>query len=294
MRIQLGRKLPASVVSAVLGVTTLGAQVASSNNSHEDSRNHAPVIATGFGAGAIRFSDGRTESAITATLEYSPNSWLTFTAAPGFGRMSRAGASTTGPTDVPLTAGASYALSDVRWSPSISGSLYSNVSIGDSTSAVGLGRTVFGASGALSGWATERLNVAIAASRPLAANGGNASVDLESAYSLGVATTTLGFSSEMGRADSAATLARSVAGGLAIAVDGPLTLTIDASHGLTTGAPSWAFSVGLGTAFAGVSPIGPSSPLRRLRKQFGSRLSSTSGYTKGGSGSKSCKSAGTC
>lgn len=143
-------------------------------------------------------------------------------------------------------------------------------------------------------WATDHLNLAAAASRPLSANGGNASVDLESAYSLGIATATLGLSSEVGNADSGATLARSIAGGVAFAVAGPLTLTADASHGLTTSAPSWAFSVGLGTAFAGVSPINPSSPLRRLRKVFGSRLSSTSGYTKGGSGSKGCKVAGTC
>ena len=294
MRIFITQTLLAGAFAAVNGFGPLAAQEAPLKNSDNESQQRIPAFATGIGVGAMRFSSGRSESAFTATLQYSPNSWLTFTAAPGFGRTSRAGISTSGPTDVPLSAGASYALRDVRWSPSISGAIYSSFSIGDSTSAVGVGRTVFGASGALSMWATDHLNLAAAASRPFSANGGNASVDLESAYSFGIATATLGLSSEVGSADSGATLARSIAGGVAFAVAGPLTLTVDASHGLTTSAPSWAFSVGLGTAFAGVSPISASSPLRRLRKVFGSRLSSTSGYTKGGSGSKGCKVAGEC
>src|SRR5262249_20712444 len=199
-----------------------------------------------------------------------------------------------GLTDLPISAGASHALGDIPWSPSIAGSLYSIVSMGDSTSALGVGRTVFGASAALTAWATDQLNLTAGASRPFNANGGNGSIGLEAAYSLGVPTATLGFSSEVGRADSAATLARSIAGGLAFAVDGPLTLTIDGSHGLTAGAPSWTFSVGLGTAFAGVSPLNPSSPLRRLKKVFGSKLTATSGYAKGGTGTANCKIARTC
>jgi hypothetical protein len=134
----------------------------------------------------------------------------------------------------------------------------------------------------------------VGASHPLSAQGGNGSIDLESAYSLGKTTANLGLSSELGRADSSATLARSIAGGVAFAVAGPVTLTVDGSHGLTTGAPSWTFSVGLGTAFAGISPLDPSSPLRRLKKVFGSRVTATSGYSKGGTGLASCKKAGTC
>ena len=53
------------------------------------------------------------------------------------------------------------------------------------------------------------------------------------------------------------------------------------------------FSVGIGTAFAGVSPLNPTSALKRLKQTLGSKMSSTSGYTKS-SGSKSCRHMGTC
>jgi hypothetical protein len=193
-----------------------------------------------------------------------------------------------------MSVGASHALNDMPLSPSIFGSIYTTVAMSDGASVLGAGRPTLGASAALSAWTTERLNLTVGASHPLSAAAGNGSIDLEGVYALGVATASLGLSSEVGHADSSATLARSMVGGVAFAVAGPLTLTIDGGHGLTTGAPLWTFSVGLGTAFAGISPLNPSSPLRRLKRVLGSQLSSTSGYGKARGGSRSCKLAGTC
>ena len=274
----------ATLFAASSAFARLGAQSSPpspSTGSEDEGHQHPPAFATGIGAGVIHFNSGRSESAISATLQYSPNPWLTFSAAPGFGRSTLAKASSSGLTDLPLTAGVIHMFSDVPCSPSIAGSLYTSISMGGSTSALGVGHTVFGASAAVSGWVTDQLNLSASGSHPLNAGGGNSSIDLAAAYSLGVPMATLGFSSEVGRADSATTLARSIAGGLAFAVAGPLALTIDGSHGLTSGAPSWTFSVGLGTAFSGISPLNPSSPLQRLKKVFGSRVTSTSGY-KGG------------
>src|SRR5256885_13400822 len=101
----------------------------------------------------------------------------------------------------------------MKWSPSIFGSVYSTLSLAESARVLGIGRTAFGASGSLSGWVADQLNLTVGASHPLSAQGGNGSIDLESAYSLGKATASLGLSSEVGRADSSATLARSIAGG---------------------------------------------------------------------------------
>ncbi len=287
--------LAASPAFICLGAQSTARPSPSAQVSDDESHQRPPAFATGIGVGTMHFSGGRSQSGVSATLQYSPNAWLTFSATPGFGRTSLAGVSSSGLTDIPVSAGASHGLGDdIPWSPSIFGSVYTSLSFADSTNALGVGRTTFGASASLSGWATERLNLTVGASHPLSTQGGNGSIDLESAYSLGKTTANLGLSSEVGRADSGATLARSIAGGFAFAVAGPLTLTIDGSHGLTSGAPSWTFSVGLGTAFAGISPLNPTSPLRRLKNAFGSRLSSTSGYTKGGSGSGSCKKAGTC
>jgi hypothetical protein len=291
--------LLASILAASPGFGRLGAQSApapspSTAVSDDESHERPPAFATGIAVGTMHFSGGRSQSGVSATLEYSPSEWLTFSATPGFGRTSLAGVSSSGLTDLPISAGASHALGDIPWSPSIFGSLYTTLSLADSTRVLGAGRTAFGASASLSGSATDRLSLTVGASHPLSAQGGNGSIDLESAYSLGKATANLGLSSEVGRADSSATLARSIAGGFAFAVAGPVTLTVDGSHGLTTGAPSWSLSVGLGTAFAGISPLDPSSPLRRLKKVFGARVSATSGYTKGGTGLASCKKAGTC
>lgn len=256
----------------------------------DESQERPPQFATGLGVGAMRYTGGRTTSGIAATLQYSPLTWLTFSATPGFGHTALGTTSSSGLTDMPLSAGASHSLVDLPLSPSVSGSLYTSLSFTDTTKTLGVGRNTVGAAAYLSSWVTDQLNLTVGGSHPLTANAGNGSIDLESAYSLGKATANIGLSSEVGRADSGATLARSLAGGVAFALRGPLTLTVDGSHGLTTGAPTWTLSVGLGTAFAGVSPLNASSALRRLKGVLGSNVSSTSG--KGSSGS--CKGKGTC
>jgi len=48
-----------------------------------------------------------------------------------------------------------------------------------------------------------------------------------------------------------------------------VALSVDGSHGLTSAAPSWVLSVGLGTAFAGLNPIGANSPIGRLATALG-------------------------
>jgi hypothetical protein len=265
----------------------------SSTQTSDESRETVPEWATGVAVGAMHFSSGRSEDAVSAIVQYSPNSWLSFSATPGYGRTTLGRFSANGLTDLPLSVGASHSIAGLPWSPSISGSIYTAISFAD-TGSLGAGRTALGLSASLSAWATRSLDLAIGASHPFSTGAGNGSLDLEAAYSLGKVTPNVGFTGEVGRADSTATLARSVAAGVAIALAGPLTLTVDGSHGLTAGAPSWTFSVGVGTAFAGVSPLSPSSSLRRLAKVLGTRVSSTSGYAKGGTGAKSCKAAGTC
>ncbi len=294
------RPLPAVIlVTLLLPLATLSAQSspppasasASAGDSLNESQQRPPAFATGIGVGAMHYHGGRNTSGVAATLQYSPQTWLTLSATPGLGHTSLGRTSSSGLTDMPLSVGASHAVGDLPLSPSISGSLYTSLSFADTTKPLGVGRNTVGASAYLSAWATDQLNLTAGGSHPLTSNAGNGSITLESAYSLGKTTPNFGFTSEVGRADSGATLARSLAAGVAIAVSGPLTLTIDGTHGLTTGAPTWTFSVGLGTAFAGVNPLNASSPLRRLKGVLGSNVSSTSS---GKSGSGSCKQRGTC
>jgi len=299
MRVPLRPIVFATLAVMSPGLGRIGAQSASTTSpstrgSDDESHERPPALSTGIAVGTMRFSGGRSQSEVSATLQYSPSEWLTFAATPGFGRTSLAGVSRSGLTDLPVSVGAAHGLGSLPFSPSLFGSIYSTFSLADTARVLGMGRTAFGASAALTGWLTKQSNLTLGASHPLSTQGGNGAIDLESAYSAGKATVSLGLSSEVGRPDSGATLARSVAGGVAFAVAGPVTLTIDGSHGLTTGAPSWTLAVGLGSAFAGISPLDASSPLRRLTKVFGSRVGATSGYTKGGTDSGGCKKASTC
>ena len=279
----------------VATVTLLGLLIASSALHAQDttaSAEHPPLFSTGVAAGAIRFAGGRTEQVGSVVLQWQPVAWLSFSAAPGYGRTSFGPLSTTGVAQTPLSAGAMYTLDQLPWSPALSASLEASLA-GDSALAMGAQQHAYDMEAALSGSPVDRLNLLLAWSHPLTVTSGNPSFRVETAYSLGKTTATVGMSSELGRPDSGAVLSRSVAGGLAFARLGPRPLTTDASHGISGSAPTWTFSIGLGTAFAGISPLNPTSALKRLKQTLGSKLSSSSGYTHG-SGVSSCKRNGTC
>lgn len=276
-------------------ITLLGLLIGSSGLHAQDttaSAEHPPLFSTGVAAGAIRFAGGRTEQVGSVVLQLQPVAWLSFSAAPGYGRTSFGPSSSTGLAETPLSAGAMYTLDQLPWSPALSASLEASLS-GDSALALGAAQHAFDMEATMSGSPIDRLNLLLAWSHPLIANSGNPSFRVETAYSLGKATATLGMTSELGRPDSGTVLSRSVAGGLAFALAGPLTLTTDASHGISGSAPTWTFSVGLGSAFAGISPLNPTSALKRLKQTFGSKVSATSGYRRG-SATSSCKKNGTC
>ena len=261
----------------------------------DESQQRPPLFATGVTVGALRLPGDRTDQVVAAVLQLQPVNWLTLSAAPGFGRSSvtsgvtagtRVGASTssTGLTDIPLSAGVWHSFDAMTWSPSLGASLLATLSTGDSASGLGLGRSSTDADFTVSAQPLDQANFSISLLQPISSGSGNGSLSLESALFLGRSTATLGFSNEIGSADSSFALARSVAAGIAYSIAGPLTVTLDGSHGLTSGAPGWSISLGFGTAFAGISPVGATSPLRRLRKAFGKKATAANGFQHG----KSC------
>ncbi len=79
-------------------------------------------------------------------------------------------------------------------------------------------------------------------------------------------------------------LSRVVGGGVSHRLRGSLALTLDGSVGLTAGSPKWVLSLGLGSVFAGTSPVGLSAPLHQLKSGF------TGGVNRsGGSGKIGCR-----
>jgi hypothetical protein len=285
------------VLAGFLGTTALAQSPRAQTSSvTQDDESHQvpPSVATGVAVGALRFASGRTENAMSVVLMYHPVRWLNLSTAPGYARTSFGSLSSSGLTDIPVSAAAVHAFEDLTWSPSIAGGLSTTLSPGDSSAALGLGRSALEAAGALTVSPTNRLDVSASLAHPLIANTGNGSIGLETSMAFGRTTGSLGFSAEIGSPDSAAVLSRSLAAGVAYSLGGPLTLTVDANHGLSGSAPTWAMSIGIGTAFAGVSPLSPTSALKRLKNTFGSKTTATSGYSKSAGGVSSCRKAGTC
>jgi hypothetical protein len=256
--------------------------------------DHSPQFSTGVTAGAMSFTGGRNEQALSVLLQFRPVSWLSFSAAPGFGRTTLGTLSSQGLTDMPLASAAQYSAATLPWSPAFTGFLSTLLSTGQSGSTLGIGRTSLAAGAGLSVSPVSHTYLSADASRPITNGTGNGSADAWISRSLGRVTPSLGYSAEIGSADSAATLARSIAGGVAFSIAYPITLAIDGSHGLSSGAPKWAVSVSLGTAFSGISPMSGGSIFGRLKNAFGSRASSSSGYSKTPNSGTSCKRLGTC
>jgi len=244
-------------------------------------------------AGAMSFTGGRSEQALSILLQLRPLPWLSFSAAPGFGRTTLGTLSTQGLTDMPLAAATQYSATTLPWSPALTGFLSTVLSTGQSRSTLGIGRTALAAGGGLSVSPVRHTYLSADASRPVTTGTGNGSADVWISRSFGRITPSAGYSEEIGSADSAATLARSIAGGVAFSIAYPITLAIDGSHGLSSGAPRWALSLSLGTAFSGISPMS-GGIFGRLKNAFGSRATSSSGYSKTPNSGTSCKKLGTC
>lgn len=277
---------------AALATPLAAQQRASSDSDEVESQQQPPRLAAGLTAGALDRGAGTTNQSLVAIVQLQPRPWLSLSVAPGVERttytgsvLTRAGGSKTsnaanGLTDIPVSVGASHVFDPLPWSPGVAAELTQTLAAGSSSSGTGVGHGTTSFYASLDATPIERLSFSLGAWRPLSSGSGNGSLDVESALSLGRATATLGMSNELGTPDSGTVLARSIAGGVAYSLAGPLTLTVDAGHGLTSGAPRWSVEVGIGTAFAGISPISATSPLRRMKKSFGAAAASGSGYSK--------------
>jgi hypothetical protein len=288
--------LATSILLASVAVSAHGQSLRASrvDSALAQSDNGPLRFATGVTAGSMAFSSGRSEQALSVLLQVRPVSWLSFSAAPGFGRTTFGTTSSTGMTDIPVYSTAQYSPPSIAWSPTVTALLSTAFSTGQAGSALGIGRNSVAAGGALSVSPASHTYVYGDASKPITTASGNGSADVGVSHTIGLVTPSFGYSTEIGSADSAATLSRSLAGGLALLIADPITLAIDGSHGLTPGAPKWAFSVSLGTAYSGISSISGGSIFGRLKNAFGSRATSSSGYSKTSGSSTTCKRIGTC
>jgi len=243
---------------------------------------------TGVTAGALHFPDGRTQQGASAVVRWHPATGISLGVTPSFTRVIQpgalGGASSTGLSDLPVELAFDHML-NVPMSPTVGAALVATLPVGDTTSGLGSGSVGSAASLGLGLSPTEKLSLHVGAGRPLSdfaldgALGGTHSTwgEAEAGYQLTDRLEgTFGVDADFA-ADSGMAAARTFVGGLAFAVKGPLTLTLNAGHGVSGDAARWSLSLGLGTDFAAIEGLGSSSRLRRAVAALGGQSHRHSG-----------------
>jgi len=264
----------------------------------QDSTSAGAGLLAGIAFGAAKITTVRTERALSGALAYQPRAWLTFSATPTFIRATNDSAGTSltssGVGDLPVGVAVEQELPGA-WSPTVGASLGVTLPTGSTQCGLGSGETGVGLDlGA--GVSMDPLHVTVGASRALSGLTSQSALSAPKATSLSMDasvdlvegwTASLSFSGDFGQVDSTQALSRALGFGTSHSLGKRLAVTLDGSAGLTAGSPRWALSLGLGTTFSGISPVGPNAPFRRLRRTFVGSVGRGSGHGKIGGGSKS-------
>src|SRR5438128_8204958 len=237
-------------------------------------------IDAGVSAGVVKITGQRSEDAVSGVLEYEASSWLSLYAIPAVLHVtdstSKGSFSSSGLGDLPVVAALSRTF-PTPWSPTLGAALVAVLPTGNASCGLGNGQTAAGMDLGL-GLSPGRAHLSVDASRSLSGVSAQSSLNaprattlrVEAGYDLAPRWTWAGsVGLDVGTADSTQTLSRVIGLGVRDTLAGPLMLTVDASHGLSAASPQWVLSVGLGTAFAGTSPVTPTTPLRRIKSAFG-------------------------
>jgi len=253
-------------------------------------------VATGVTAGSAKLSDQRSEQALSGVLQWQASPWLSLSTLPSFIHVSdmvKGGTvSSNGIGDLPFSAAALHAFPPAG-APTIAAALTLVLPTGNASCGLGSGTTSAGLDIGLGASPNPKLHLSADASRSISHVSSQSTLSAPRATSLLLgggydvapswrADLSLGI--DVGSSDSTQALSRVVGGGVSHHVGGSMALTLDGSVGLTSGSPKWVLSIGLGSAFAGTSPVGLSAPLRRLKSGF------TGGVNRsGGSGKIGCR-----
>ncbi|PYO99516.1 MAG: hypothetical protein DMD60_01575 [Gemmatimonadetes bacterium] len=237
-------------------------------------------VRAGVSGGVVRLSDVRAEQVLTGIFEYDPTSWLSLSLSPSGVRVSQtlSGRSTarSGLADLPVSVAAVYTL-PAGGSANLGAGVTVVLPTGSASCGLGSGVASLAANAGLSFAPLGSLRLSLDASRSL--TGGVAQSALTAPGATWVSgagsmalsgrwSASLSYGADLGTPDSGRALSRELGGGVSYTLASALALTVDASHGLTRGSPRWVLSLGVGTAFAGTSPVLPTAPVRRLQTTF--------------------------
>ncbi len=236
-------------------------------------------IDAGVSAGVVKLTDQRSEQVVSGILEYEPSSWLSLYVIPAVLHVSdstsRGTVSSSGLGDLPVVAAVSRTF-PTAWSPTLGAALVAVLPTGNASCGLGNGQTAAGMDVGV-GVSPGRARLSADASRSVSGVSAQSSLNapkattlrFEGGYDVSPRWTWMAsVGVDVGTADSTQALSRAIGLGVRHALAGPLMLAVDGSHGLTAASPQWVLSVSLGTAFAGASPVTPTTPLRRIKTTF--------------------------
>jgi hypothetical protein len=238
----------------------------------------SPMLTAGLSAGVMRFRSGLQREVLSGALQYRPTSWLTVGAAPTAVRVAPAGgAAYAGVGDLPVTVGVSKPLAGAP-AFSLGAGLVASLPVGNRSNDIG-SREVGWAMDLAAGFAPrDRFLFYGSVSRDLAgARGGGAilsvrytSLGADAALGLsGRFTATASLAADAARSDSLAPLVRTAGVGFTLRLVRDLQLIVDGGLGVNQDSPRWLLSIGVGTAYSGLSPVGLNNPGQRLKTTFG-------------------------
>lgn len=239
-----------------------------------------PARAQAFGAGtsvgAVKLATGESQADLNGMIGLAPASWISITATLSEVHISQtvsgSTATSNGLGDLPIAIGAAHTFQGAG-SIELGGSFDITFPTGNAADGLGSGSTAMSAGVGVGGGAGPRVRLAAAASRSLTGDAGTSALSPTRATSLAIEgqyeitprwSAALSLAADVGPADSALALDRSIGFGARYMVHGPVAFTFDAARGLTSSSPRWALVLGFGTTFGGNNPAGGALSSKRL------------------------------
>jgi hypothetical protein len=230
------------------------------------------IVSYGVTAATFSWEGGHDEQALGTIVQLTPKPWLTLGAIPTLLRVSGDQDSNahTGLTDLPVFAGVVHNFT-APWHPAIGLAGVASLPTGNASQGLGRGESLISAEGTVSVLPLPILAVRAGASRLLRTgdsvpHGISTTTVFGDAVFLATARTnvSLGYALELrGDAPAAYDPARAINATVVHTFLGRTALSFSAGRTLSGVGPQWSFALGLGTAFAGLSPIGATSPSAR-------------------------------
>jgi hypothetical protein len=252
--------LATAAAAALLAVSTSGATAQSS------------IASYGVTAAAFGWQDGHQEQALGAIIQLTPTRWLALGASPTLLRVTGVGGSESrfGITDLPVYAGVVHSFA-APWRPTLGFAGVASLPTGDADKGLGRGKSLVSAQGALALSPLSMITLRAGGSRLLrVGDSAPSGIPTTSLFGdvvlLASAHTNLsvGYGMELrGDAPSTYDPARAINAAMVHSLFGPVVLGLSAGRTLQGAGPRWSFAVGIGTAFAGLSPVGATSPSAR-------------------------------